>query len=697
MRLSLAGADLRQLLLVTHSEPGTTWAPFEEEGLRCLSFTLCPIREEDAAEVVRLATDDQPLSPDDVDEIARRSAGNPLFLFELLDMVRETGTTEALPDSVESVIAGDIDRLSPSDRTVLRYASVLGASFDTALLATAVRDDVELDSGIWERLHGLVDGNPLGEMRFKNTLVRDAAYEGLPFRRRRVLHERVGEAIEALSGSSVEEEVSALALHFFEARRHDKAWHYCRLAADRARAVAANVEAARFYERALASGKNVKGVDPVERASVWVALGATREMAGLYNESFEALRHASRLLKGEPVERARIQMERAKARMRATSYGQGVRETTVGLRLVEGIDSPQAESVKASLMATRANLRLYQGRARQAIKNGEQAVIVAQRSGNLTALSVAYMALDGAFQLIGEPEKAVNERKAVEIYAKLGETRRLGLCEANLGVQAYADGRWDEALDWYARAQADCLAAGDRTIAAVVSANLGEVLCSRGDLGQAEAVLREARQTLRAAGAIPYALFAEIQLSRIRLEQGEVADALQRLEAITAEAATLEHAVVRIESATYLALALRAAGDPSTGLSHLSAAVAAAGDEAALLSVSADRVRALCLLDLGRLEEAEELLGEALRAAIRQGMLYEQLLIRQARMEGAMRQGIESNPRSCRRSNTSCSSSGYERIRLSHRHRRATRRSTSRHMRRTSWRRHSSGPTPSSR
>ena len=76
-------------------------------------------------------------------------------------------------------------------------------------------------------------------MRFRNTLVRDAAYEGLPFRRRRELHARVGQAIES-TAARPDEEAPALALHFFEARRHDKAWHYGRVAGDRARAVAAN-------------------------------------------------------------------------------------------------------------------------------------------------------------------------------------------------------------------------------------------------------------------------------------------------------------------------------------------------------------------------------------------------------------------------------------------------------------------------
>ena len=82
-----------------------------------------------------------------------------------------------------------------------------GASFDPALLAEAVRDDVDLDDDVWDRLAELVTPEPDGRLRFRNTLIRDAAYEGLPYRRRRVLHGRVGETIEATAGISLEEEV----------------------------------------------------------------------------------------------------------------------------------------------------------------------------------------------------------------------------------------------------------------------------------------------------------------------------------------------------------------------------------------------------------------------------------------------------------------------------------------------------------
>ena len=75
-----------------------------------LGFTLLPLSVELAAEIVAIATDQQPLRPHDLEELAQRSGGSPLFLFELLDLARATGTTDSLPDSVEAVVAAEIDR-----------------------------------------------------------------------------------------------------------------------------------------------------------------------------------------------------------------------------------------------------------------------------------------------------------------------------------------------------------------------------------------------------------------------------------------------------------------------------------------------------------------------------------------------------------------------------------------------------------
>ena len=71
----------------------------------------------------------------------------------------------------------------------------------------------------------------------------------------------------------------------------------------------------------------------------------------------------------------------------------------------------------------------------------------------MDALATAYTAMDGAYQMLGQPENAVHDRLALEIYEQLGRTRTVATIESNLGVQAYSEGRWDEAIAWYRRAQ----------------------------------------------------------------------------------------------------------------------------------------------------------------------------------------------------------------------------------------------------
>ena len=637
-RLSRSGPP--HVLLVTRADPAAMWVD-PADDIPSFGFTLLPLSAERAAEIVAIATDRQPLRPHDVEEIARRSGGSPLFLFELLDLARATGTTDSLPDSIEAVVAAEIDRLSPSDRTVLRYASVLGVRFDEALLAAALPDWVEADDAIWGRLAELIEPDPDGGRRFRNALVREAAYEGLAYRRRRELHARVAETIET-TAASPEEEASVLALHFFEAGRRNKAWRYSRLAGDHARSVAANVEAAKFYERALAAEQRFRDVEDRERAAVWVALGDVREAAGLFESSFDALRRATRLLRGDPVEQARVYALRTRARVRTGSYTSALRETTTGLRLVEGLASIEAIGARAMLRAMRSEILTLQGRPREAIRFAEAAVDDGRIADELEALPHAYTALDGSYQMLGQPERAIHEWMSLEIYTRLGYTRNRGIAELNLGVQAYADGRWAEAADLYARAEEDCLAAGDRPNAAIAKTNLGELLVSRGQLLEAERALGDARRVLRSTSYVPFALFAETQLARIALARGDAESALESLTRIVDEAEGNAYAASALESALYFAQAATATGRPEEGLRVLDDAARRAGSDAVLYTVPVDRVRGGALAALGRLDEATASIDRALAGARRQSLLYEQLLALRARLELA--RGAGSDP-----------------------------------------------------
>ena len=453
-RLSRSGAAPPHMLLVTQLDPAATWVD-PAGDIPSLGFTLLPLSVERAAEIVAMATDRHPFDPTTSRRSPSGRAAARCSCSSCSTSARVTGTTDSLPGSVEAVVAAEVDRLSPSDRTVVRYASVLGVRFEKSCLRRRSPSGSRLDEAVWQRLAELIEPDTDGGRRFRNALVREAAYEGLAYRRRRELHARVAETIEA-TAASPEEEAPALALHFFEAGRRNKAWRYCRLAGDHARSVAANVEAAKFYERALAAERRFRDVEDRERAAVWVALGDVREAAGLFESSFDALRRATRLLRGEPVEQARVYALRTRARVRTGSYTNALRETTTGLRLVEGLESVEAIGARATLRAMRSEILTLQGRPREAIPFAEAAVGDGRRADELEALTHAYTALDGAYQMLGQPERAVHEWMSLDIYTRLGYTRHRGITELNLGVQAYAEGRWAEAADLYARAEEDC-------------------------------------------------------------------------------------------------------------------------------------------------------------------------------------------------------------------------------------------------
>ena len=87
--------------------------------------------------------------------------------------------------------------------------------------------------------------------------LREAAYEGLPFRLRRQLHSAVGQALERDLGRDADADPAVLSLHFIRAGDLGRTWKYSRLGAERASARYAHADAAELYRRAVEAGLTV--------------------------------------------------------------------------------------------------------------------------------------------------------------------------------------------------------------------------------------------------------------------------------------------------------------------------------------------------------------------------------------------------------------------------------------------------------
>ena len=614
--------------------------------LPALTLRLEPLPEEDARALAIAASGDRRLAENEVTALMERAAGNPLFLRELASVGEKTHDVQDLPDTVESLVATRIDQLGPGDRALLRWASVLGVSFSASLIADVLEDDpiVAAASEAWARLGEFVERDPdvPGAFRFRHALIRDAAYEGLSYKRRRELHARVAEVIERRQAGRPEEAAELLSLHYSSAGRWDEAWRYSLAAAARAREIYANVDAARFYERALEAGGHLRTLETSAIEAAWRGLGEARDAAGDYSGALAAMKESLRLLKDDPVDQARVHVARALARYRLGAYSDALRDVTAGLSRVKTLETPEAKDVTHSLLARRAQIYLQQGRPRDAIKTAHQVVEEAEPLGPTIALAHAYSALDGGYLDIGQPDKAVFEERAAEIFRSLGAVRSAAVAEMNLGVKAYAQGRWREASELYGNALKELERVGDTTQAAHAAANLGEVLISRQLLDEAEAVLNEADATLRASGYRLAAMFTETQLARVAIEKGDLSHAVETLTGLVEEARESGEVGYAFEAWIYLASALTRSGQADRALVELEQAAELAGDGASPQRVPLAREVATALMQLGKLPLAEAELATALRIARAQGFAYEEAQALRALAALAELQGRES-------------------------------------------------------
>ncbi|MCZ6630764.1 MAG: tetratricopeptide repeat protein [Actinobacteria bacterium] len=622
--LAIASADRPWLLVVSGRKVERA---AEARDVTAPTITLGPLSADDATAIVHACTDEAPLAPHVTAAIVDRAQGNPMFLHQLLASMGE-GDIDAMPESIEGVIAARIDGLLPEDRNALRQLSVLGTAFRPEFSGVVLSD--QASPAVLKRLSAFLDVEPTW-VKFSNSLVHQAAYGGLPYKLRRDLHGRVAESIERSQGDA-----DLLSVHYHAAGRWPEAWRYSRIAGDHAREIYANLEAASFYERALESVRYVAGVDDSDRIQVLTALGDVRELSGSFDKALDAYRKASRLVGDDSVTRADLHLKRARARLRVGSYSAALRETTSGYRAVEGRDDREAGEAKARLAAFAAAIRLQQGELRKALELAQQAMEQAQLCDERDALAKAYVVLDRAYELLGEPERAVYSAQAREIYEENGDLMHLAVVENNLGLRAYDEGRWDDAIESYTRAREAVRRIGNLQHAASAGANIGEVLVSQRRFDEARAILTEAIRDLRAYKLIELLGFAEIQLARLEMELGNLDEAVALLDQIYRDAATGGRNDDALEAAIYLSDALVRSGQPERALQTLEEAEARAGEEALFYEASLLRVRAEALARLGSAEQALALTEQGLAVARENGLLYEEALL--LRTEGEVSQ-----------------------------------------------------------
>jgi class 3 adenylate cyclase/tetratricopeptide (TPR) repeat protein len=598
------------MVLVTRREQQAGYQPAPSADL--VTVRPAPLDGAAARGLVQSALRDHLLPQHALDALASRGGGNPMFLEALVREAGRSGSVADLPESVENLVTSQIDRLEPADRTVLRYAAVLGMVVDEAALLSLLDDHAERPmDGSLDRLTTFLGRERAGRLRFRHALMRDVAYEGLPFRRRRVLHDQVGQTLER-SAPTPESQCELLSLHFFHAGRFDKAWTYSVLAGERARAKYANGEAIDFFERAVEAVKWAPGIPPSEVGAVLEQLGDVRDLSGQPSEALDAFRAARRQVGADRVAVAKLSYKQARTHQRMGKIPQSLHVLTRAMHLLDGEDDPDVR-VTRSLLATRyASARRTQGRFQEALRWATLAAREAEDAGNKQALAHAYNGLQLVHVTAGRTPELPYGRLALMAYEELGDLSGQGHCLTNLAIEAAHDGSWVEAQDLFQRASRIFHRLGDEANEANAVYNSADVLLRQGKLREAAPLLDEALGMARV-------VHDEELVALVLRESAQVASdelAFDRADDMLTEAGRtlaalgLEQEVVVVELRRAESLVLR--GDLAGGVSHADIATARANTlHATMLMPMVSRVRGFALMAAGSLAEARTELARA--------------------------------------------------------------------------------------
>ncbi len=274
------------LLTVARSDLRTRRPTWPSKVLHTVEIPVGLLDDADCATIARNMLAGVGGQSERVEQLAAASAGNPLFLEELIRgyVQGDLSGASQLPSSVRSMVAARLDALPPEERSLLLDASVVGLTFwEGALVACGHSADrigaqleaLEAHDLINRVASSRIDGDR--EYVFRHELIRDVGYSILSRSARKESHRAVMRFVRERAVDRTGEIAPLLAHHAESAGDTEAAIDYLLMSAHRAATTGAGREARELYSRALALAPKA---DPIYGALLLVQRAQVAQQLG---------------------------------------------------------------------------------------------------------------------------------------------------------------------------------------------------------------------------------------------------------------------------------------------------------------------------------------------------------------------------------------------------------------------------------
>ncbi|MGH7290827.1 MAG: ATP-binding protein, partial [Myxococcota bacterium] len=199
-------------------------------GAHTRALPLGPLADDDRRDLLRALVGDDPSVIELGARMDLRAGGNPFFLEEIVRAAAAAGRLEGergayrlglgdaeveIPETVQAVLAGRIDRLEPREKQVLQTAAALGTRFDPTLLERVGTLTGEHAAASLAALVELQFLEPAAAgYAFRHPLTQEVAYGSQLEARRKQLHTDAARALEDIHRDRLGDQAALIAHHW---------------------------------------------------------------------------------------------------------------------------------------------------------------------------------------------------------------------------------------------------------------------------------------------------------------------------------------------------------------------------------------------------------------------------------------------------------------------------------------------------
>jgi len=450
----------------------------------CHRVELGPLSDPEVRELIFTSLPEgRSLAQRTIDEICRRSEGNPLFTEDLVrDALERPSGARRLPVSVEQSVQHRLQQLAPRDVASLELAAAIGVSFTAQLLGELAGLNEEESRHVVRRaaeLNLIVDDQS-GAVRFRHQLTRDAVYGRLLAAERQEVHRRIATMLEGRG----ERGARLLAYHWQHAGDAARAAEFAILVGDEEMQRYAFGSARDHFETALALGT----LDPQRRAHVLSKLGTAYELLGA-PEAYDRLASALEFFRecGDRAAVARLCVGLARAAFRKADQKAAL------AHLREALDATDAgDPMRFGANVLQAMYLAFAGDGAEALPHIEAAdAFTGFRAPEYVVR--LHGARAAAFFYLGRfDEWRAETDRYLEEADSCGDPALIANCRINAAGFARELAEFDRAADGFARAAAISDEFGLALSAAYARIAAADVAYLRGELERARALVHEA-------------------------------------------------------------------------------------------------------------------------------------------------------------------------------------------------------------